>query len=499
MTTSPRAHLTRWVLPLLAGALALVGLPTQAAHASSAITGVKVLDVTHTSFTVRLDSQGDGWKYRLFAAPNNDGVFYDRLSQAPYQSSLRSKPRLTLTGLPYRTAAYFYRVQAVKNGHFRTGSIRSLGLRPDDATGLTVNTVAAGGLSLTWNGSSNGWQVQQATDPGFTTGVHTYPIRGLGHQFTPPGLTSGGVYSFRVRASNLGTKSAWTPGQIGTVASQLQTARVGDFNIHDIGKTGNTLPGWGVRRPAVVQSIRDGKPEVLAIAEGGAAVDGTRCGKRQAEDLVDALGGAWKLADTEAAPCTGAGWVRTGVYVIYDSSVYRAVGASGHWQISPKSQSKRWWAAYQVMENKTTGAQFLFVSTHLIVGNKDALDKERAAETQNLLDEVDKLGLDLPVVYAGDFNSHERRPFDGPGVTMRAAGVADAFFVSQHRVNKKYNSANNYQRKPPSQGVSIDHVYGSPGVALQSWELIMKLKNGEYDGVIPSDHNMLLSDIVYPY
>jgi hypothetical protein len=494
-----RARLTRWVLPFAIAGTALVGIPTTAS-ASSAITGVKVAAVTHTSFTVTLDSQGDGWKYRLYAGTSNDDVFYDTLHDAPYHSALKSKPRVTISNLPYRTDPYFFRVQASKNGHFRTGSIKSLGLRPDDVTGLTVNSGPAGGTFLTWGGAaSNGWQIQRAADPAFTTAVQTTTIRGLNRQFTPYDLAAGSTYSFRVRASNFGTKSAWTPGALATITANAQQVRVGDFNVHDIGKTGNTLPSWDKRLPAVVESINDSHAQVLSLVEGGAAIDGSRCGKRQAQDVVDSLGGGWALADTERAPCTGAGWVRTGVYVIYDSNVYKAVGASGHWQISPKSDAKRWWAAYQVLENKATGAQMLFVSTHLVVGNTATLDKERAAETKRMLDEVAGLGLGLPVVYAGDFNSHERRPFDGPGVTMRDAGVADAFFTSQHQVNAKYNSANNYQRKPPAQGVSIDHVYGSPGVALDSWGLVMKLKDGEYVGVIPSDHNLLVSDITYPY
>src|SRR3954454_11234599 len=135
MTLTRPPLVLRWALPFVAAMVALVGLPASAAHASAAITGLRVLEVTHSSFTVRLDSQGAGWKYRLFAGNSNDDVFYGDLGGAPYKSGLRSTPKLTVSNLPYRTAKYFWRVQASKNGHTRTGAIQSLGLRPDDVTG----------------------------------------------------------------------------------------------------------------------------------------------------------------------------------------------------------------------------------------------------------------------------------------------------------------------------------------------------------------------------
>ena len=484
----------------LASALALVVLPTSSAQASSAVTGVRVVAVEHTSFTVKLDSQGSGWKYRLYASPNKPDVFYGNMHSAPYQSALSSKPKLTLSNLPYRTVQYWWRVQASQNGHVRTAPIKSIGLKPTAPTGLVAATGDGNGLYLKWNGgASNGFQVQQSADPTFASGVTTYKARGLGQQFTPYSLPFGAALSFRVRSSNFGTNSAWTSAVTATVAAHSQQVRVGDYNIHENSTSDHQIPPWSDRRDAVVASIKSGNAQVLAIVEAAQSIDGSKCGKRMVDDLVDRLGGSWTLANTEIKPCGGSGWVRVGDYVVYDNSTYRAVGASGHWQISSPSESKRWWAAYQVLENRATGARFLFVSTHLVVGNKLSLDKTRADETKRLLNDVNGLNLGLPVVYAGDFNSHDQHQYDGPGDVMRNANNADAWYVSQHRVHAAYNSANDYQRTPPKFGVSIDHVYGAPGVGLQTWNLVMKLKGGQFVGVIPSDHSMLVSDVSYPY
>jgi endonuclease/exonuclease/phosphatase family metal-dependent hydrolase len=486
----------RWAAPLAVVVTALATIQTTA-DASPAITGLKVAKVTHTSFTVTLDSQGDGWRYRLYASTNKPDIFFDKLKSAPYQSSLASKPRITLSNLPYRAKAYWWRVQAVKNGSHRTGAIRSVGLKPEAPTGLRVST-AGGGVALVWGGAaSNGFQVQRSADPSFSTGVKTYDGRGLGKVFTPSGLSVGTTYNFRVRNMNVGTPSAWSSTVQAPATSRMQPLRIGQFNVHKEGSSLNGVPPWKDRRQAVAQSVRDGGASVLGIQEAAGFVAG-KCSDRQVDDLAKLLGNNWVVAHTDPIPCKEPNWGRTGVYIIYDSNEYRAVGAVGHWKLS-ENISKPWWAAYQELENKATGARFLMVSTHLVVGNDTKLDKEREAETKNMVQHVAALNLGLPVVYSGDFNSHDGRSYDGPGIAMRDANVADAWYVAQHRVRAKYNSANNYQRRPPHTGDSLDHIYGSPGVALLNWKLIMKLKDGAYVGVIPSDHNQLVSDINYPY
>ena len=42
----------------------------------------------------------------------------------------------------------------------------------------------------------------------------------------------------------------------------------------------------------------------------------------------------------------------------------------------------------------------------------------------------------VPVIYLGDFNSHEGHSLDGPGVAFRATGAVDADEVAQTLVNR---------------------------------------------------------------
>jgi endonuclease/exonuclease/phosphatase family metal-dependent hydrolase len=97
----------------------------------------------------------------------------------------------------------------------------------------------------------------------------------------------------------------------------------------------------------------------------------------------------------------------------------------------------------------------------------------------------------LPVVYAGDFNSNTSAThvFDGPGRAMRTARVLDARDAAVHLYNASYNSANQYLRTPPHTGDSVDYVFAAPGVGVLSRAVVLKLSGGRFPGVIPSDHN----------
>ena len=105
----------------------------------------------------------------------------------------------------------------------------------------------------------------------------------------------------------------------------------------------------------------------------------------------------------------------------------------------------------------------------------------------------------MPVIYLGDFNSHEGHALDGPGVVMRAAGVADADEVAQALSNRRYNSANQYLRSPVQGHWDIDHVYAPAGVAVRGWALGLNLTAGTFVGAIPSDHNPVVADVTLPY
>jgi len=264
-------------------------------------------------------------------------------------------------------------------------------------------------------------------------------------------------------------------------------------------ESGRRLASWSRRRAGVVALIRSRRPDVLAVQEAASWIGTPQGygGTRQVDDLVQALGPGYALAATETPP-----WVhyyrRTGDYLIYRKAAWTARPTAGHWDLGDGR-----WAAYQVLQSRTTGARVLAISTHLAAGAGAGYDLVRQRQTQRLLHDAAAVAgpAHLPVIYAGDLNSDVNRnhAFDGPGRAMRAAGVVDAEKVAQHQTNGAYNSANLNLRLPPRVDQSIDYVYAGPGIAVGSREVALDLVRGRFPGVIPSDHNAVLAVAYVPY
>jgi endonuclease/exonuclease/phosphatase family metal-dependent hydrolase len=382
-----------------------------------------------------------------------------------------------------------------------TPSVADTRLRPVRPTHLRT-TLRNSGAYLTWAGQAKrGFTVTRAANRAMTRAVHTYTIRGGTRQFTPPGLDRGQTYFFRVRARGKVARSAASaPTQV-RVRSSEQPIRVMTYNILELSRDGQregtgVVAPWSERRIAAARLIKKANPDVVAIQEGSTWVGRPR-GRRQVDSLKSALGGEYALSHTERSPNLPH-YFRTGDYILYKKSVYRAVGHSWHWPLGDTE-----YAAYQVLVNRQTHARFVFVSTHLIVGDGAGYDRMRERETKVLLSKAGAFASrhHVPVIYAGDFNTDHtsEHAFDGPGIAMREAHVASAFNAAQSRRLASYNSANGYDRRPPKFGDHIDYVFAPPGVAVRSWAQVMDLSHGRLAGVIPSDHNPVVAALEFPY
>jgi endonuclease/exonuclease/phosphatase family metal-dependent hydrolase len=465
-------------------------------------TGLRVVRVSSSSFTVATQRTQHARTYRVFAARTIRALAVATIGHTAMKSKLSTSPTVTIGHLPYTSAPYFYRVEALNGSrnHF-SSTIGSVGLLPQAPTDLRASTSDTG-TYLTWNaGASTGFEISQATDPGMTQNVTTYLTTGADHTFSPTGLVPGTRYYFQVRAMNGSTAGAYSaPVEQGTTTIE-QPVSVMTYNIlesTDDGRVegGQRVAPWSQRLPGAVSLIRQANPDVIAIQEGAAFV-GSSTTERQVDSLVSALDGTYSLADTEIAP-PQRHYFRTGVYILYKTADYAPVGTGDHWSLGDNR-----YAAYQVLKNLKTDARFLMVASHLEVGTGTSFDAGREAETkQMLLDAGAYAGSsDLPIVYAGDFNSDGGaiHDFDGPGIEMRAEGVADSYDSAQTVTNAQYDSSNDYMQTAPAHNEAIDHVYVSPGIGVTSWNLILDLTDGQFVGVIPSDHNPLVADLLIPY
>lgn len=486
------------LLAVVAGAAAPATAATVVTPAKPA--SIRLAAATGSSFTVTSARAAYATGYRVFASSTKSDVYMVNILARARRSGVSTSPRVTMGGLPYTSAPYYYRVEAINGTKARWSDIQTGYVRPDTPSTTRATGAASTGLSLAWGGRTAGrYVITQATNATMTAGVRSYSITSQAHRFTPYDLKKGSRYYFRVRAYN-GPVASSPSAQTQLVApARGQNVRVLTYNVlHRAAEGtreggGETVAPWSQRRTTMVALIHKENPDVIGLQEAGDWVGAVK-GPRVVDDLRARLGG-YTLAQTEVAPGQR-GWFRTFRYILFRASTYRAVGTGGHWVLAPSR-----FAAYQELQNRQTGAKFLAVSVHLSPGAGRAADLGRQAETQKLLGLVHafQAKAHVPVVYLGDFNSHEGHPLDGPGAAFRASGAEDADEVAQTRGNRQYNSANQYLRSPMTGHWDIDHVYAPAGVAVRHWEIALTLSRGRFVGAIPSDHNPVVADVVLPY
>ncbi|MDO9379619.1 MAG: endonuclease/exonuclease/phosphatase family protein [Nocardioidaceae bacterium] len=497
-------------LALVVGLSGLAG-PASAAPTPSKPSGIRVASVADRGFTVTLRASAHATGYRIWASTTKSRLALSTIGGTT-ASARSARPRVTIGGLAVTSAPYYYRVQAIGKGKTRYSDVMTTSLRVGAPTGLRSTSSATGGLALTWGGRPAArYDVQQATDAAMSRGVRTWSTRSVSQSFSPYGLARGTTYWFRVRAGNGSSTSTWTTPVSQVARSRDLSVRVMTYNVLRRGADGKAYDGgervapWSQRGPAVVRTIAASGADVVGLQEASDWTDrATRSsvpGQRQADWIRARLGGGWTTASTEVTPGTR-GWRRTGRYVLFDGGRF-AQQAAGSWTLAGGSNPT--YAAWAVLRERSTGARMIAISAHLVPEDGASLDRRRLAETETLLARAAALRASqggAQVVYLGDFNSAvgKRHPLDGPGVAFRRARVADGVQAAQSvSARARYNSANQLRRTPPATGIHIDHVFAPLGVGVRSWDMPLALRSGRFTGVIASDHNAVVSDVVLPW
>jgi hypothetical protein len=473
-------------------------------------TQVKVVATTSSSLTVKLHRQRGARKYRLYVSTNQSDVYVRNLRRHHRHLLVKTmaKPRIAIHRMTYTVDPLYYRV-AVKNGqHLRWNrTYKTAYLRPPKPTALTAVS-GPSGTYLTWHSKPvTGSVIEQATDSEFTQGLHNYRINGPSKTFTPFGLTDGATYYFRVSGVNHGLRSSTSKAASVIVGSNDSPVTVLSYNTLDASFDGGVHPGsnqapFAQRRAGQLSLINRSNAAVVGIQEANSCLvhrKGQPC-YRQIDSLADGLSPKYTLDDTDNS---AVGVFRyAGNYILYNASDVTPVGAGGHWLIGNSTLMR--YAQYQAFQDNQTGAQFLFVTTHLATPSGANYDAIRGSETQRMISQSRAYAASLgiaPIVYTGDFNSYPGawQHVDKPGMGMRAIGFSDGIEAAQSRTDAQYDSINGLFRTPPQGRGSADHVYVSPGVGVQSWGELLNLSHGKFVGTIPSDHNPVVSTITLPY
>lgn len=500
----PPRHAARLVACGLAAitAVSLVGLGAGAADASTpkpaVPTGLKVASATRSSFTVTLRAAAHARTYRLYTSTLKSDLYQAAMGSSTTRRSFATAtgPRVTVTGLRYTTAPYYYRV-LVTNGTRSTWSdVSTSGARlaPAAPTSPSVASGAQGAAVLHWHsGAATAYTVQQSLSSSFTSGVRNYSTRGTSLQFTPFDLQRGATYYFRVRALNSGTPSTFSAPVSATTRTGQQDLRVLTYNLRSTNIPHDAAP-WSKRLPGVLSSIRAASPDVVGTQESGARIHDTT---RMVDSVASGLSG-YRVADTDSDTDQQGKIVRsTGNKIVYRRSSVTPLKTGGQWDIGSGCT-----AAYTAFRT-AGGARFLFVSTHLTAGKGSHNEALRKSQTQDMIAKArsyaGRLGLSS-IIYVGDFNSYagQWHNVDTPGAAMRDAGVTDAKLAAQHLYNNRFSSVNNYQRMAPTTGGAADHVFVQSGIGVRSWGEVLHVSHGKFVGVIPSDHNAVWSTLALP-
>lgn len=300
------------------------------------------------------------------------------------------------------------------------------------------------------------------------------------------GLVTGKTYCFQVRAKkgkSYGKRSPRTckPTVIARGSSTGTVYRVMTYNVcADACADNSRAESWSKRSSLATSLIRSQDPDVLALQEHPHGVNGPL--------LTEKLNASYAATTYESAKD-----------LLYKRSRFSIAGGSGGTG-SIELSSGRWAVWAELIDKEAGNRHVIFVSAHLTPGKSDATDSLRGRETTNLISAINRVNTrNVPVVYAGDFNSNKSRPNDAPAKSFHVAGYYDAYDLARKLSRPNWNSAADFSAAPgkPRDSVKwgdhVDHVWVKPGTSwVTSWSSPAVMQGALYDSPMPSDHKPLL-------
>lgn len=225
---------------------------------------------------------------------------------------------------------------------------------------------------------------------------------------------------------------------------------------------------WSIRRGPMIELITELAPDILGTQEG---LD------HQLAELMAGLGDHYRLI----AEHRHDGGPEENSAILYDSRTVELVTVEHRWLSStPAVPGSRSWGntlprmySHAGFRRLADGTEFDVISTHF-----DHESAEAQLRSAHQLVAVIKT-VDQPLVLLGDFNAGEdSEPYE----VFSAAGLQDAYLVAADS-GPRLGTFNNYGT-PDADGVRIDWILVTPGVAVRSARTVDRAPNGQY----PSDH-----------
>jgi endonuclease/exonuclease/phosphatase family metal-dependent hydrolase len=293
--------------------------------------------------------------------------------------------------------------------------------------------------------------------------------------------------------------------------------RVATYNVMKTTRLANKW-SWSKRRGAVVNTVRDVSPDVLAIQEANLQRWG---GATHLEDVRGLLGSVgYQIASTDYSQCT-LGCTR-GAHIFFKPSRMSlatlptgapAAGMAGMSTIGNvdfgRTQDRN--ASYAFLTPLGSPRTTLFISAHLPTEKDAEGERLRVAVASGLRPWADSLiagsGLDgVNIVIGGDFNSFQRRQPNGAQQVLASSGLIDGF-AAPVKVNGNYSTVNytpktrKYKGFPPRpyyygrDTTRIDYIFSTAPPIRHEVVLHLTAKGKFDNNYRASDHNMVLVDL----
>ncbi|MFB9165059.1 endonuclease/exonuclease/phosphatase family protein [Arthrobacter psychrochitiniphilus] len=410
----------------------------------------------------------------------------------------------------------------------------------DPPSGLNSPVQTPTSVTLSWRtvGTSVSYRVWQSKNSDMSDGVFTDTHTGNKREIR--GLIPATTYYFRVRviAADGTSLSPYSPPasfktNISPPAPPPMTSplRMASYNV----KCADYCLGglsWEQRRTAVVSTIIGQKPDVIGFQEAAQTwlKSETRPnGLAQFEDLqqrLQAAGMPYRLASSMRNNCVLSSnpgkcvyknqGASKGTKIMFNSDNIDFV-SSGSLLLPNSTTADERYLAWAFLKQKKTGKTFIFADTHLNQNASSSGSTARLNQTKAIVVQLTKLNTkNLPVVIVGDMNSNNfTTPTNIPYDVLTAAGYVDPLgntyrevlpssdATVEKRIRANYNSYNGLALKAPSRaanenGSYVDYIFTSK-MRVGAWETVVNIDaNGQFRGVIPSDHNMIRADVQLP-
>lgn len=543
-TRSSRRRVTALVVALLLGLGAVLTTVMPAQAATSAPASLKVGASGITTLDVSWRAVPSAPRYRVQYSTSSS------MKKATYKRVTGTK--VQLTGLT-SGKAYYVKVRVITADGDNLSKYSKAVKATTKAgyaapSGLAKSSAGSTSVALTWKSRGSGltYRIQRADNAAMSGASYKRFKTTSG---TISGLTAATAYWFKVRVissdgDNLSPYSAAvkvsTTKAAASTSSPVPTTkqlRLGTFNVKCFNCKADqpNERSWWDRRADVVRDIKSQKLDVLGVQEASQAwlpkVEGGKGQDlSQFEDLRNRLGGAWKLTNANRNNCVKAKTPTKCKYkdqgasrdskILYNSSSVTLVSQGSKLLPSPDDDRFMAWA---ILQQRSTGKKFFFVTTHLEPSNVWNLHVQEATA---MAKEVAKRNPGkLPTFITGDMNAHKN--------TLNPSGVKDnpVFDVIvgkygyvdplgnpsgsttdtpgatvEHRINTPLSSFNdfihnaspNYFGRRPN-GTYLDYIFTSKKVRVLEWENVAHLDaNHNYVGKQASDHNLQRATVVLP-